>query len=81
MLEARSKNKGFVNFIFESISGIAIHLMKYIFSMFPCLPTELNWRLGVENGAERSPPPGIRAQHPAPAQHASRARHDRSMAR
>ena len=33
------------------------------------------------NGAERRPPPGIQAQHPAPAPHASHARHDGSMAR
>ena len=41
----------------------------------------LNRRLGVRTGAERRPPPGIQAQHPAPAPHASHARHDRSMAR
>ena len=35
----------------------------------------------MENAAERRPPPGIQAQHPAPAPHASHARHDRSMAR
>ena len=35
----------------------------------------------MENGAERRPPTGIQAQHPAPAPHASHARHDRSMAR
>ena len=38
-------------------------------------------RLGVKTGAKRRPPPGIQAQHPAPAPHASHARHDRSMAR
>ena len=38
-------------------------------------------RLGVKTGAERRPPPGIQAQHLAPAPHASHARHDRSMAR
>ena len=37
--------------------------------------------VGVKDGAERRPPPGIQAQHPAPAPHASHARHDRSMAR
>ena len=37
--------------------------------------------VGGGNGAERRPPPGIQAQHPAPAPHASHARHDRSMAR
>ena len=37
--------------------------------------------VGVGNGAERSLPPGIQAQHPAPAPHASHARHDRLMAR
>ena len=50
------------------------------------LPTSLSslaWsyryrRLGLETGAVRRPPPGIQAQHPAPAPHA---RHDRSMAR
>ena len=35
----------------------------------------------MKTGAERRPPPGIQAQHPAPAPHASHARHDRSMAR
>ena len=33
------------------------------------------------NRAERRPPPGIEAQHPAPAPHASHARHDRLKAR
>ena len=37
--------------------------------------------VGEGNRAERRPPPGIWAQHPAPAPHASHARHDRSMAR
>ena len=35
----------------------------------------------MKTGAERRPPPGIQAQLPAPAPHASHARHDRSMAR
>ena len=42
---------------------------------------QIDRRLGSENGAERSPQPGIQAQHPAPAPHAPHARHDRSMAR
>ena len=46
-----------------------------------CFVLNVNWRLGVKIGAERRPPPGIQAQHPAPAPHASHARHDRSMAR
>ena len=38
--------------------------------------------VGGENGSEAGVPrPGIQAQRPAPAPHASHARHDRSMAR
>ena len=35
------------------------------FYLFVLVPS--NRRLGVENGAERRPPPGIQAQRPAPA--------------
>ena len=49
MLEARYKNTGFVNFIFKSISRIAIRLMKYEY--FSCFHASQRSRIGAKSGS------------------------------
>ena len=78
MLEAPYKNNGFVNLRFIQ------YLKKSITNMrnFNHLGLLDRSEVGGENGSEAGVPrPGIQAQRPAPAPHASHARHDRSMAR
>ena len=63
--------------VFNNILCFSSHI--FVISYASCMVAYR--RLVVKTGAERRPPPGIQAQHPAPAPHASHARHDRSMAR
>ena len=86
MLEALYKNNGFVNSSF--IQYLKMLIKPQPFQSFWSVGSisltliSKNQRLGVKDGSEAGVPrPGIQAQRPEPAPHASHARHDRSMAR